>query len=85
MIMKNIDKKCINAIRILTIDAVQKANSGHTGLPLGAAPMAYELWANHMNHNPENPRWINRDRFVLSGGHGSMSVSYTHLASCYLN
>ena len=69
--MSNIDTKCVNAIRVLAADAIQKANSGHPGLPLGSAPMAYELWANHMNHNPKNPKWANRDRFILSGGHGS--------------
>ena len=69
--MANIDTKCVNAIRVLAADAIQKANSGHPGLPLGSAPMAYELWANHMNHNPKDPKWANRDRFILSGGHGS--------------
>lgn len=67
-----IDRLSVNAIRILSADAVQKANSGHPGLPLGAAPMAYELWARHMNHNPKDANWKNRDRFILSGGHGSM-------------
>lgn len=67
----DIDIKSVNAIRVLSADAIQKANSGHPGLPLGSAPMAYELWANHMNHNPANPDWVNRDRFILSGGHGS--------------
>ena len=69
--MANIDTKCVNAIRVLAADAIQKANSGHPGLPLGSAPMAYELWANHMHHNPKDPQWANRDRFILSGGHGS--------------
>lgn len=63
---------CVNAIRTLAIDAVQKANSGHPGLPLGAAPMAYVLWQHHLRHNPRNPLWPDRDRFVLSAGHGSM-------------
>lgn len=67
----NIDIKSVNSIRVLAADAIQKANSGHPGLPLGSAPMAYELWAKHMNHNPANPKWENRDRFILSGGHGS--------------
>ena len=67
----NIENMSVNAIRILAADAVQKANSGHPGLPLGAAAIGYELWANHMNHNPKNPNWENRDRFILSGGHGS--------------
>ena len=66
-----IDIKSVNSIRVLAADAIQKANSGHPGLPLGSAPMAYELWTNHMNHNPANPKWENRDRFILSGGHGS--------------
>ena len=69
--MNTIDNQSVNALRILAADAVQKANSGHPGLPLGSAPMAYELWAKHMNHNPKNPKWFNRDRFILSGGHGS--------------
>lgn len=78
--MNNIDTMSVNAIRVLSADAIQKANSGHPGLPLGAAPMAYELWAKHMNHNPANPQWKNRDRFVLSGGHGSMLLySLLHL------
>ncbi len=78
--MKAIDTMSINAIRVLSADAIQKANSGHPGLPLGAAPAAYELWANHMNHNPANPNWANRDRFILSGGHGSMLLySLLHL------
>lgn len=78
--MKNIDEMSVNAIRILSADAIQKAKSGHPGLPLGAAPVAYELWANHMNHNPADPDWANRDRFVLSGGHGSMLLySLLHL------
>ena len=76
----NIETKAVNAIRILSADAVQKANSGHPGLPLGSAPIAYELWTNHMNHNPKNPNWINRDRFILSAGHGSaMLYSLLHL------
>ena len=78
--MNKIDNLSVNAIRILSADAVQKANSGHPGLPLGAAPMAYELWTKHMNHNPADPQWANRDRFILSGGHGSMLLySLLHL------
>lgn len=78
--MRPIDTMSVNAIRILAADAVQKAKSGHPGLPLGAAPTAYELWANHMNHNPKDPQWKNRDRFVLSGGHGStLLYSLLHL------
>jgi transketolase len=67
-----LDQLCINTIRALSIDAVQKAESGHPGLPLGAAPMAYVLWARFLRHNPKNPKWENRDRFLLSAGHGSM-------------
>lgn len=76
----NLETKSVNAIRILAADAVQKANSGHPGLPLGSAAMAYELWAHHMNHNPADPKWENRDRFILSGGHGStLLYSLLHL------
>lgn len=74
------EQLAVSAIRILSADAVQKANSGHPGLPLGAAPIAYELWAHHMNHNPKDPQWINRDRFILSAGHGSsLLYSLLHL------
>lgn len=67
-----LEQLAINTIRTLSIDAIQKANSGHPGLPLGAAPMAYTLFTRHLRHNPKNPNWANRDRFVLSAGHGSM-------------
>jgi transketolase len=67
-----LDQLAINTVRFLSVDAVQKANSGHPGLPLGAAPMAYVLWTRFLRHNPANPHWFNRDRFVLSAGHGSM-------------
>jgi len=67
-----LDQLSINTIRLMSVDAVQKANSGHPGLPLGAAPMAYVLWTRFLKHNPANPQWFNRDRFVLSAGHGSM-------------
>ncbi len=67
-----LDQTCINAIRVLTIDAVQKANSGHCGLPMAMAPVAYLLYTRFMRHNPKNPEWFGRDRFVLSAGHGSM-------------
>src|SRR5690349_17424077 len=67
-----LDQRCINAIRTLALDAVQQAESGHPGLPLGAAPMAYVLWTRFLRHNPANPHWSNRDRFLLSAGHGSM-------------
>lgn len=76
----SIDMKSVNAIRVLAADAIQKANSGHPGLPLGAAPAAYELWAKHMKHNPADPEWADRDRFILSGGHGSaLLYSLLHL------
>ncbi|HZH89122.1 MAG TPA: transketolase [Pyrinomonadaceae bacterium] len=75
-----LDRLCINTIRTLSLDAVQKAESGHPGLPLGAAPMAYVLWSRFLRHNPQNPKWQNRDRFLLSAGHGSMLVySLLHL------
>ena len=70
--MSRIETKSVNAIRILAADAIQKANSGHPGLPLGSAPMSYELWARHLKHDAKDPQWVDRDRFVLSGGHGSM-------------
>ena len=63
--MTDINNLSVNAIRVLAADEVQKANSGHPGLPLGCAPVAYELWGKHMNHNPKNPKWVNRDRFIL--------------------
>jgi transketolase len=76
----SIDTLCINSIRFLAIDAVNKANSGHPGLPMGAAPMAYALWDKVLRHNPSNPKWFNRDRFVLSAGHGCMLLySLLHL------
>jgi transketolase len=67
----NLDQTCVNTLRFLAVDAVEKAKSGHPGLPLGAAPMAYVLWDRFLRHNPADPRWPNRDRFVLSAGHGS--------------
>jgi transketolase len=67
-----LEGRCINTIRFLAVDAIQKANSGHPGMPMGAAAMAYCLWQRHLKHNPANPRWVDRDRFILSGGHGSM-------------
>jgi transketolase len=77
---KQLDQLAINTIRTLSIDGIEKANSGHPGMPMGAAPMAYTLWAKEMNHNPVNPNWFNRDRFVLSAGHGSMLLySLLHL------
>ena len=79
--MSNIEQLSINTIRTLSIDAIEKANSGHPGLPMGAAPMAYVLWTDFMNHNPKNSKWFNRDRFILSAGHGSMLLySLLHLS-----
>ena len=72
MSTNNLQTKSINAIRLLSADGVQQAKSGHPGLPMGAAAMAYTVWTRHMQHNPQNPSWANRDRFILSGGHGSM-------------
>lgn len=84
--MTNIEEKSVNALRILAADAIQKANSGHPGLPLGAAPMAYELWANHLNFSCCNPNWFNRDRFILSAGHGSaLLYALNHLFGCGLS
>src|ERR687884_522117 len=75
-----LDRLCINTIRALTLDAVQKAESGHPGLPLGAAPMAYVLWTRFLRYTPRNPKWQGRDRFLLSAGHGSMLLySLLHL------
>src|SRR5687767_726984 len=73
-----IELKGINTARLLSIDGVQKANSGHPGLPLGAAPMAHVLWAHQMRYSPANPNWPNRDRFILSAGHGCM-LQYSYL------
>ncbi len=77
----SIEELAITTIRTLSIDAIEKAKSGHPGMPMGAAPMAYTLWTKFMNHNPANPNWFNRDRFVLSAGHGSMLLySLLHLS-----
>jgi len=77
---KQLEQQAINTLRFLSADAVQHADSGHPGLPMGAAPMAYALWTRHLRHNPKDPRWADRDRFVLSGGHGSMLLySLLHL------
>lgn len=77
---RDLDELCINTIRTLAMDGVQKANSGHPGAPMGLAPLAYVLWAKFLKHNPRNPKWHNRDRFVLSGGHASMLLySLLHL------
>ena len=78
--MGKIDELCVNTIRFLAVDAVEKAKSGHPGLPLGAAPMAYVLWDRFLKKNSSNPAWYNRDRFVLSAGHGSaLLYSLLHL------
>jgi len=78
--MKNIDWLCINTIRVLSLDQIQTAKSGHPGMPLGASPMAYVLWDKFLRHNPKNPGWFNRDRFILSAGHASaMLYSLLHL------
>ena len=75
-----LDQLCIDTLRFLSVDMVQKAKSGLPGLPLGAAPMAYVLWARWLKHNPRNPDWVDRDRFVLSAGHGSALIySLLHL------
>lgn len=77
----SIEQLAINTIRTLSIDAIEHANSGHPGLPMGAAPMGYALWTEHMTHNPKHSKWFNRDRFVLSAGHGSMLLySLLHLS-----
>ncbi|HTX78579.1 MAG TPA: transketolase, partial [Longilinea sp.] len=69
---QDLQNRAINAIRFLSADGVQQANSGHPGLPMGTAAMAYTIWTRHLHFNPKNPNWFNRDRFILSGGHGSM-------------
>ena len=77
---EQLDQQCVNTIRFLSLDMVQKADSGHPGLPLGAAPMAYVLWTRWLKYNPDNPDWVDRDRFVLSMGHASMLLySLLHL------
>jgi transketolase len=82
----NLDQLCVNTIRFLSVDGVQKANSGHPGLPMGAAPLAYVLWTKFLRHNPIDPHWPDRDRFVLSGGHGSMLLySLLHLTGYNLS
>jgi transketolase len=76
----DLEIRAINTIRFLSADGVQKANSGHPGLPMGAAAMAFTLWTRHLRFNPRNPAWPGRDRFILSGGHGSMLLySLLHL------
>ena len=78
--MTELDNLCVNTIRMLSADGVENANSGHPGMPMGAAAMAYVLWTRFLRHNPANPKWPNRDRFILSAGHGSMLLySLLHL------
>ncbi|GAG53840.1 unnamed protein product [marine sediment metagenome] len=78
---QSIEQLSINTIRLLAVDGIQKANTGHPGMPMGVAPIAYLLYKDIMKHNPKNPKWLNRDRFVLSGGHGSMLLySILHLS-----
>lgn len=84
MIEDKINELCINTIRFLAVDGVQKANSGHPGMPMGCAPIAFTLYTKYMKHNPANPKWLNRDRFVLSAGHGSMLL-YGTLHLCGYN
>jgi transketolase len=79
-VSKELQEKAINTLRFLSADGVQQANSGHPGLPMGTAAIAYTIWTRHLHHNPQNPKWVNRDRFILSGGHGSMLLySLLHL------
>ena len=80
MSREELQTRSINTIRFLSADAVQQAKSGHPGLPMGTAAMAYTIWTRHLRHNPKNPHWANRDRFILSGGHGS-SISPRHKPS----
>ena len=81
MTQTEIDQLCINTIRFLAVDAVEAAKSGHPGLPMEAAAMGYKLFTQILKHNPSNPKWLNRDRFILSSGHGSM-VLYSLLHLC---
>ena len=80
----SLDTLCINSIRMLTVDAINKSNSGHPGLPMGCAPMGYALWDKFLKHNPKNPKWFNRDRFVLSAGHGCMLLYALLHLTCLL-
>ncbi|MHC4221766.1 MAG: transketolase family protein, partial [Planctomycetota bacterium] len=80
-VLSEIDELCIQTIRFLSVDGVQKANSGHPGMPMGMAATAYTLWTKHLRHNPADPKWLNRDRFILSAGHGSMLL-YSMLHLC---
>ena len=84
--MNKIDIESVATMRNLVVDSVENANHGHMGAPLGAAPMGYELFRYHMNHNPKNPKWFNRDRFILTSGHGSMLLySLLHLSGYALS
>ncbi|MDY7038443.1 MAG: transketolase, partial [Thermodesulfobacteriota bacterium] len=84
--MKNLDNLCVNTIRMLSVDCIEKANSGHPGMPMGSATMAYVLWSRFLRHNPVNPKWPDRDRFILSAGHGSMLLySLLHLTGYNLS
>ncbi|MBC8334644.1 MAG: transketolase [Anaerolineales bacterium] len=86
MTTDTLQERSINALRFLSADAIQQANSGHPGLPMGAAAMAYTIWTRHLRHNPKNPNWFDRDRFILSGGHGSMLLySLLHLTGYKLS
>lgn len=78
--VKDLESKSIKTLRYVSVDGVQTANSGHPGLPMGTATIAYTIWTRHLHVNPANPNWFNRDRFILSGGHGSMLLySLLHL------
>ena len=78
--MKDIESKAVNTLRFLAVDGVQQANSGHPGLPMGTAAIAFTIWTRHLKFDPKNPEWPDRDRFILSGGHGSMMLySLFHL------
>jgi transketolase len=84
--MSDLQQRAINTIKFLSVDAVQQANSGHPGLPMGAAALAFTIWTRHLRHNPQNPAWVNRDRFILSGGHGSaLLYSLLHLTGYELS
>jgi transketolase len=79
---EQLEQLCVNTIRALSVDTVQKANSGHPGMPMGMAPVAHVLWSQFLNVTPTNPKWANRDRFILSNGHGS-ALQYSSLRRNY--
>src|SRR5678815_1874606 len=84
--MQTLDQLCVNTLRFLAVDAVEQAHSGHPGLPLGAAPMAYVLWSRFLRHDPRDPHWWDRDRFVLSAGHGSaLLYALLHLSLIHIS